>query len=109
MVDVRTESEAKDDVNGSLPIGRIPGAVSFPWTDALADDQGHLLPADAISAKLSALGITPDRTIVLYARFGVETAHTWLVLKLLGFPNVTIYDWGWAFWASDPNNAIVPL
>ncbi|MFL5760118.1 MAG: sulfurtransferase [Thermomicrobiales bacterium] len=109
LVDVRTLSETKDDLNGSLPLGRIPGAISFPWSEAFADDQGHLLPAADISAKLAALGISLDRAVVLYARFGVEAGHTWLVLKLLGFPNVTIYDWGWAYWASDPANAITPL
>jgi thiosulfate/3-mercaptopyruvate sulfurtransferase len=109
LVDVRTESEAKDDVNGSLPLGRIPNSLSFPWTDALADNSGRLLSADELAARISALGITSDNTVVLYARFGVEAAHTWLVLKLLGFSNVTIYDWGWAYWASDSANAIVPL
>jgi thiosulfate/3-mercaptopyruvate sulfurtransferase len=109
LVDVRTKSEAKDDVNGTLPIGRIPGAISFPWTEALADDQGHLLSANEISSKLTALGITPDKNVVIYARFGVEAAHTWLVLKLLNYPNVTIYDWGWAYWASDSDNPIAPL
>jgi thiosulfate/3-mercaptopyruvate sulfurtransferase len=109
LVDVRTEDEARDDVNGTLPIGRIPNAISFPWTTTLRDDTGRLKPPEEIEKLSSAAGISPDRRIVLYARFGVETAQTWLVLALMNFPEFVIYDRGWAGWVATPDNEIAPL
>lgn len=109
LVDVRTDEEVRDDVNGTLPIGRIPGAVPLPWTTFLLDDAGRLRPADEIAALLNSAGIERNRRIVLYARFGVETAHTWLVLSLIGFPEFVIYDRGWAGWVANPDNPIAPI
>ena len=109
LLDVRTDDEARDDVNNSLPIGRIPGAVSLPWTETLRDGTGRLKAPQELAALLVSVGATPDRRIVLYARFGVETAQTWLVLALLGYPEFVIYDRGWAGWASTPGNEIAPL
>jgi thiosulfate/3-mercaptopyruvate sulfurtransferase len=109
VVDVRTDDEARDDVNDMLPIGRIPGAVSLPWTSSLRDGTGRLKSPDEIHDLLAAAGISPDRRIVLYARFGVETAQSWLVFALMSFPEVVIYDRGWAGWCSVPGNEIAPL
>jgi len=109
LVDVRTDSEAHDDVNETLPLGRVPGAISLPWTSVCADDNGRLVAPDILSAQLTNLGMSPDRQVVLYARFGVEASHTWLVLKLAGYSNVSVYDGGWAGWAADPDHPIEPL
>jgi thiosulfate/3-mercaptopyruvate sulfurtransferase len=109
LLDVRSDDEARDDVNDSLPIGRIPGAVSLPWTATIRDETGRLKSPDELAALLSGAGATPDRRIVLYARFGVETAQTWLVLALMGYPEFVIYDRGWAGWATVPGNEIAPL
>jgi thiosulfate/3-mercaptopyruvate sulfurtransferase len=109
LVDVRTDSEVHDDLNETLPIGHIPGAISLPWTSVCADDNGRLVAADTLAAQLTNLGMSPDRPVVLYARFGAEASHTWLVLKLAAYPNVTIYDGGWAGWAADPDHLIEPL
>ncbi len=109
VLDARSEAEARDDLNGSLRIGRIPGAVSVPWTATLRDDAGRLKPPDDLMALLVAAGVTPDREVVIYARFGVEAAQPWLVLSLLGYPNVRVYDQGWAEWASKPELPIAPL
>ena len=65
LLDVRTDDEARDDVNDSLPLGRIPGAVSLPWTTSLRDETGRLKSPEELSALLSGAGATPDRRIVL--------------------------------------------
>jgi thiosulfate/3-mercaptopyruvate sulfurtransferase len=109
LVDVRTDREARDDVNDLLPVGRIPGAVSLPWDLTLRDDTGRLKSPEALSALLESAGLSPERRVVLYARFGVETAQTWLVLKLMGYPDVVVYDRGWAGWATTPGLPIASL
>lgn len=109
LLDVRTDAEAHDDVNDSLPLGRIPGAVSLPWTESLRDETGRLKSPEELNALLTSVGVTPDRRIVLYARFGVETAQMWLVLALMGYPEFVIYDRGWAGWAMVAGHEIAPL
>ncbi len=109
VLDIRSDEEARDDLNGSLRIGRIPGAVSVPWSATLRDNSGRLKSPDELAALFATAGVTPDREVVIYARFGVETAQTWLVLSLLGYPNVRVYDQGWAEWASKPDLPIEPL
>ena len=102
ILDARTPGEAADDLNGTLPIGAIPGSRSVPWTSALRDDAGRLKPPADLLALYRAAGVVSgaDHRVVVYARFGVEAGHTWWVLKLLGFPHVRLYDAGWAGWAT---------
>lgn len=104
VLDVRTPAEANDDANGTVPVGRIPGSVSVPWTAALRDDAGRLRSETELRALYQAAGVVPDgnRRVIIYARFGVEAGPTWLVLKLLGYPSVRVYDAGWAGWTSHP-------
>lgn len=109
LVDIRTDDEARDTVNGQLPLGRIPGAISIPWTSAIHDNAGHLKPVADLEALFADKGVTRDKTIVVYARFGVEAAYGWWVLKLLAYPNVVTYDWGWAGWSTTPGLPIAPL
>ncbi len=81
----------------------------MPWSATLRDNSGRLKSPDELAALFATAGVTPDREVVIYARFGVETAQTWLVLSLLGYPNVRVYDQGWAEWASKPDLPIEPL
>jgi thiosulfate/3-mercaptopyruvate sulfurtransferase len=109
ILDTRTRAEATDDLNGTIRTGRIPGAVWLPWDETLRDGAGRLKPPAELQRLFHAAGVTPDKRVVIYGRFGVETGQTWLVLTLLGYKNMTIYDDGWATWAGDKSLPIVPL
>lgn len=109
LVDVRTDEERRDTIDRTVEPGSIPNSIAIPWTATLADDAGRLLPPDALRLLFEQQGITVDRTVVIYARFGVETAHTWLALKLLAYPNVLIYDGGWVDWAHNARTPKQPL
>ncbi len=110
ILDVRTDAEAEDTLNGLLHVGQIPGSVRIPWIATLRDDAGRLLSPGDLNTLFAAAGITPDREIVVVARFGVETGQTWLVLSLLGYPNVRVLDRGWAHWGrKDLAMPIAPL
>jgi thiosulfate/3-mercaptopyruvate sulfurtransferase len=109
LVDLRTDDEAHDTVNGELPRGRIPGAISIPWTSVISDATGHLKPITEIEALFTSKGATRDKQVVVYAQFGVGAAYGWWVLKLLAYPDVVVYDWGWAGWSTTPDLPIAPL
>lgn len=109
IVDIRPPGELDDTLNESLPTGRIPGAVSLPWTELPRDQSGRLHSPEELRQVLQSAGVTPDNEIVLYGFFGVETGIAWLALELLDYPSVRIYDQAWAEWASKPELPVEPL
>ena len=44
------------------------------------------------------LGVTPDKEAIPYCQGGYRAAHTYLALRLLGFPNVRNYLGSWKEW-----------
>ncbi len=100
LVDVRTPEEQRWDVDGTLPLGRIPGSLALPWRSLLDPDSGQLANPDRLATIARAAGLNPARAVVLYATFGVDPALAWLGLRLAGFQDVEIYDRGWAEWST---------
>lgn len=109
LVDIRSESERRDTIDDQFDLGVIPGSIWAPWTDFLADDRGRFKSAPETLARLTDLGVSADRRIILYGRFGTDPDQTWLLLKLLAFPQVEIYDRGWIEWSSRSDLPKVPL
>ncbi len=77
--------------------GAIPGAVHLEWTNNLAPDGTYKSAAD-LKAMYEALGVTPDREVVTYCQGGYRAAHTYLALRLAGFPRVRNYTGSWKEW-----------
>lgn len=98
VVDVRTGDEADDDLNGLLHRGMIPGSIRLPWTRSLRDEAGRLLGPGALASLFHNAGILPEDEVAIVARFGVEAGQTWMVLSLLGYERVRVFDRGWAHW-----------
>lgn len=102
LLDIRTDAERSDDLDGQMPLGQIPGSIRLPWSD-LIDTSGRLANAAALLARTGALGLAPAHETVVYGRFGVDTALSWLALRNAGFSNVLSYDRGWAEWSTAPD------
>ncbi|MBX3071805.1 MAG: sulfurtransferase [Thermomicrobiales bacterium] len=100
ILDIRTAEEQRDTLNGALPLGAIPTAQRWPWDGMIDPDSNALLPLEGLRTQIAPLGLRSDRDIVVYGRFGVDTALSWLVLKTLGFERVLTYDRGWVEWAA---------
>ena len=101
LVDIRTDDERADDLNGAMPLGQIPASIRLPWS-ILLDTDGRLLTTDRISALAADAGLDPANPTVLYGSFGVDTALSWLALANAGFSDLQIYDRGWAEWSITP-------
>lgn len=108
LIDIRSDDERNDDLNGKMPLGQIPGTIRLPWT-AMLDDSGHLLTADRIAQRATAAGLDPSHPAVVYGSFGVDTALPWLALTIAGFSNVQTYDRGWVEWSVTPGLPREPL
>jgi thiosulfate/3-mercaptopyruvate sulfurtransferase len=86
--------------------GHLPGAVNRFWNLDLAAGGGWKSAA-RLRAEYSALGVTRDKTVIVYCGSGQMSSHTYFVLKyILGFPAVKNYDGGFEEWANDPEMPI---
>jgi thiosulfate/3-mercaptopyruvate sulfurtransferase len=96
LVDCRTPEEHAE--------GHIPGAGNRPWDRTLTRHlyQGFGEPEE-IRADLARLGATEDKEIVTYCNTGLRSAHTYLALRLLGYPRTRNYDASWTEWGARPD------
>ena len=62
---------------------------------------GEVLRVGTVELKiLHTPGHTPDKTVVTYCQTHHRGAHTYFVLRLLGYPRVVGYDRSWAEWGN---------
>jgi len=109
IVDVRSESELTDTLDGQIPVGRIPGSVPLPWPEFVDSSTGLLRSQTELNSAFEAANISTDSDIVIVARFGVESALSWIVFRQAGFERALTYDRGWVEWASTPGLPIESL
>jgi thiosulfate/3-mercaptopyruvate sulfurtransferase len=77
--------------------GAIPGAIHIEWTDNL--DAGGKFKSNAeLKSMYDKAGITPDKEVVSYCQGGYRAAHSYVALRLLGFPKVRNYIGSWKEW-----------
>jgi thiosulfate/3-mercaptopyruvate sulfurtransferase len=68
--------------------------VHVEWTRNL-DADGEFQPAEALQAMYAAAGVTADQEIIAYCHGGYRSAHSYLALRLLGYPRVRNYVGSW--------------
>jgi len=96
VLDCRTPQEFSE--------GHIPGARNRSWERTLTlDAYQRFRDAADLRAEMDALGATEQREIVTYCNTGQRSAHTYLTLRLLGYPRVRNYDASWVEWGERPD------
>lgn len=100
VLDTRSEAEYEGQtIRG--PRGHIPGARHFEWMDALRTPQDPQLKDDeALREMLAGRGVENPHTdeVVVYCQTAHRAAHTWAVLRHLGYAKVRLYDGSMAEW-----------
>lgn len=90
---------------GEHAAGHLPGAVCWDWINGVPMGSWNAVrSADSLMKELAGLGVTPDKEIVTYCRTGMRAAHTYLLLRHLGFPRVRLYDGSWLHWVRHDEN-----
>ncbi|MDH3978927.1 MAG: sulfurtransferase [Gammaproteobacteria bacterium] len=104
LLDVRSPDEYLGVKKYAERAGHIPGAVNMEWTQAI--DAGRNLrfkPDTELTALLDSVGATPDKQVICYCQTHHRSAHTYLVLKQLGYPDIKGYPGSWSDWGNDPS------
>jgi thiosulfate/3-mercaptopyruvate sulfurtransferase len=52
---------------------------------------------------LGGAGLTPDKEIIVYCHTHHRSAHSYTMLKHLGYERVRAYDGSWSEWGNDPS------
>ena len=103
LLDARSPGEFRGQDMRARRGGHIPGAVNLNWTEVMdPEDSLRLKPNPEIQAMLKARGVTPDKEVVVYCQTHHRSAHTYWVLRHLGYPNIKGYPGAWSEWGNDP-------
>jgi thiosulfate/3-mercaptopyruvate sulfurtransferase len=107
LVDARTPEEYRGEKKLAARGGHIPGAVNFNWTDAL--DRGRFLRIvneDELRRRFEQSGVTPAKEIVVYCQTHHRSAHTYWLLRHLGYEQVRGYPGSWSEWGNLPDTPV---
>jgi len=97
IVDTRSAGEHCGTTVRAARGGTIPGSIHLEWKQNL-DAAGCFKPAAELRAMYAAAGVTPERDVVTYCQGGYRGAHSYVALRLLGFPQVRNYLGSWKEW-----------
>ena len=87
--------------------GNIPGAVHFNWENNFNEEDSYkFFPDEILLKNFSKLGVTPDKEIIVYCQTHFRSAHTYWVLRHLGFNNVRGYASGYSEWGNAEDTPI---
>jgi thiosulfate/3-mercaptopyruvate sulfurtransferase len=97
ILDTRSKGEYLGTQVRAARGGAIPGSIHIEWTDNIAPD-GKFTSNDELKAMYDKAGITRDKEVVSYCQGGYRAAHSYVALRLLGFPKVRNYIGSWKEW-----------
>ncbi|GAA1157196.1 sulfurtransferase [Streptomyces hebeiensis] len=106
LLDARAAERYRGDVEPIDRVGgHIPGALSAPTTENVAEN-GRFLPVDDLADRFAALGATKGAQVGVYCGSGVSAAHEVLALELAGVP-AALYAGSWSQWSADESRPVV--
>jgi thiosulfate/3-mercaptopyruvate sulfurtransferase len=97
ILDTRSDGEYAGTTVRAARGGAVPGAVHLEWTNNLAAD-GAFKSRDELKQMFERAGVAPDREVVTYCQGGYRAAHSYLALRLAGYPRVRNYIGSWKEW-----------
>ncbi|MFB7493756.1 sulfurtransferase [Streptomyces sp. NPDC056161] len=105
LLDARAGERYRGDVEPIDRVGgHIPGAVSAPTSENVGPD-GRFRPADELTARFAALGVSAGAQVGVYCGSGVSAAHQALALAVAGIP-AELYVGSWSEWSADPSRPV---
>jgi thiosulfate/3-mercaptopyruvate sulfurtransferase len=97
ILDTRSDGEYLGTHVRAARGGAIPGAIHIEWTNNL-DSSGKFKSNEELKVMYDKAGITPDKEVIPYCQGGYRSAHSYVALRMLGFPKVRNYIGSWKEW-----------
>jgi thiosulfate/3-mercaptopyruvate sulfurtransferase len=99
IIDTRSDAEYTGELVRAKRGGAIPGAVHLEWTNNL-NEMGFFKSAEELTKMYAKRNITPDKEVIPHCQGAYRSAHTYLALRLIGYPNVKNYLGSWGEWGN---------
>ncbi|MFV1998732.1 MAG: sulfurtransferase [Acidimicrobiia bacterium] len=100
VIDARSPERYRGDEEPiDRKAGHIPGAISLPQADNLADDLTFLSPA-GLRTRFSNAGIADSDLVISQCGSGVTACHNILAMEMAGFDRPLLYVGSWSDWSS---------
>ncbi len=99
--DARSPEEYRGDKVFAARGGHIPGAINLDWVELIdRDNNMRLKDLQQLQEKLDDLGISKDKLVVTHCQTHHRSGLTYLLMKILGYPNIKGYHGSWAEWGN---------
>ena len=103
--DVRSRDEFLGIRPGARRNGHIPGATNIDWLDLMDHNNAMRLRSD-LRELLQEHGIIADRNIVTHCQTHHRSGLSYMVGRLLDFPNIRAYAGSWSEWGNRTDTPI---
>ena len=81
--------------------GHIPGSTNVPAMELIDPDTGLYRPSDQLASMFAEVAPDKSQRVVTYCGGGIAASNDALVLSLLGYENVAVYDASMSEYAAD--------
>jgi thiosulfate/3-mercaptopyruvate sulfurtransferase len=101
ILDTRMHEEFTNELLITDRGGNIPGAVHYDWMNSVDEEKNYRFFSDEILLnRFYELGVVPEKEIIVYCQTHFRSAHTYILLKHLGFEKVKAYAAGYSEWGN---------
>ncbi|HEY4614189.1 MAG TPA: sulfurtransferase [Citricoccus sp.] len=105
LLDARSAARYRGDEEPMDPqAGHIPGAVSGPTSQNVAED-GRFRSAADLAERFRALGVREGTAVGTYCGSGVSAAHQVAALSIAGH-RAALYPGSWSAWSNTPGRPV---
>ena len=105
IIDARSADEFNGVATTALRTGHIPSAVNLEYTQ-IVNEQGMLKTAEELNTLFASIGVSKNKTVIVYCESSVRAGIVYLALKELGYPKVAVYDGAYLEWQSISTNSV---
>ena len=85
--------------------GHIPGAINIEWRLNI-DESQQFLSIQELAEMYDSEDVDKSKTQITHCQTGVRGAHTYFVLRHLGYKDVKLFDESWVVWGNLPDTPI---
>ncbi len=101
LLDARSQAEYTGEKKFAARAGHIPGAINLDWMNIMDPcHHGRLKPVDELKQILSERGFSNNKHITCYCHTHHRSALSFIMLKSLGYKDVSGYPGSWSDWGN---------
>lgn len=87
--------------------GHIPGSTNVPAMELIDPDTGLYRPSDELAGMFAEVAPDKSQRVITYCGGGIAASNDALVLSLLGYENIAVYDASMSEYAADESLPLV--